>query len=275
MREATMLADANQEPTQDNEEIQETPEAQPGESGGDSPATDTDEAKGGAPQGAQQQSQDTVPRWRLNEEIAKRRELESRFQQPPQQQQQPAEDQAPKRPKEADFNSFEEFEAAKESFATESAKHAARQEFKRLRADEARQAQGMSFQQRITKAKESFIEKVYEAEAKEPGLVQKLQNAPSLREEIEILGLKESDDPVSLARHLADNPNVILQLNQMPLEKALREMGRMEAKLQGAGGQPQAKVSQMPRPMQPVGTGKAGGSKETGVSRALSLLYPT
>lgn len=270
-----MLENANQDQTQDNEEIQEVPAAQPETTGSDTPAQDNDAGKGGAPQGAQQHSQDTVPRWRLNEEIAKRRELESRFQQPPQQQQS-TEDQPPKRPKESDYGSFEDFETAKEVYVLQSAQYAARQEHRRLRAEEARQAQGMSFQQRISKARETFAEKVYEAEAKDPGLVQKLQNAPSLREELEIEGLKESDDPVSLARHLADNPGVILQLNQMPLGKALKEMGRIEAKLQGSAGQTQTKVSQMPKPMQPVGTGKsAGGSGEMNLSKALSLLYPS
>ena len=117
-----MSADANQEQTQTETTVTETPAAQPDTQGSVSPSPTQEPAAGSAQQaqGANSQhSNDFVPRWRLNEEIQKRRELEARFQTQPQQppQQKPAED---GRPKQEDFQSYEEYLEAK-------AAHTARQ----------------------------------------------------------------------------------------------------------------------------------------------------
>jgi len=268
-----MSADANQEQTQTETTVTETPAAQPDTQGSVSPSPTQEPAAGSAQQaqGANSQhSNDFVPRWRLNEEIQKRRELEARFQTQPQQppQQKPAED---GRPKQEDFQSYEEYLEAK-------AAHTARQEFARLKAEESQQNQVKDFQERVRKAEESFSEKLYDAAAKNPALMQKLQNAPTLRPDLQLYGLKESDIPVALAEHLADNPVLVLQLNQMPAERALREMGKIEAKLAGSSGQPQRKPSAGIPALDAVGAGQKPGYKpadKLSDQDVLARLYPT
>jgi hypothetical protein len=269
-----MSADANQEQTQTETPVTETPATQPDTQGSVSPSQDKEPEAGSAQQAQGANSQhnnDFVPRWRLNEEIQKRRELESRFQTPPQQQPtqpKPADD---GRPKQEDFQTYEEFVRADARFE-------ARQELARARQEEQQQNQAKSFQERVRKAEESFSEKLYDAATKNPALMQKLQNAPALRPDLQLYGLKESDMPVALAEHLADNPVLVLQLNQMPPERALREMGKIEAKLAGSSGQPPKKPSAGIPALDAVGAGNKPGNKsadQLSQDDVISRLYPT
>lgn len=270
-----MSADANQEQTQTETPVTETPAAQPATQGSVSPSQ-TQEPEGGSAQQAQgeknQHSNDFVPRWRLNEEIQKRRELEARFQGQPQQQPQqpkPASDGAPKQ---EDFQTYEEFIKAE-------ARYEARQELARARQEEQKQNQAKSFEERVRKADESFTEKVYDAASKNPALLQKLQNAPSLRPDLHLYGLKEADNPVGMAEYLADNPALVIQLNQLPPEKALREMGKIEAKLaNGSSGQPPKKPSAGIPALDAVGSGNKPGQRSGDhltQDDVIARLYPS
>lgn len=266
-----MSENANQEQIQNGEENQEGQDSQLAEAGGDSSTQDNNAGKDSAPKNAQQQPK-SIPDWRFNEVNERMKAAEARLAQiqaqPPQPQPKNPADQAPKP---EDFSTYEEYVRADARFV---ARQEAQQEFQKARQADQQQAQQWSAQERVRKADESFNTKLHEALAKDPALLTTLQNAPTLRPDLQLFGLKESDTPIELAKHLAANPALILQLNQMPAERALREMGKIEAKLQGSGGQAQAKVSQMPKPMPPVGTGKAAGGAQTGLDRALSVLYP-
>jgi hypothetical protein len=198
------------------------------------------------------------------------RELESRLSQPQQQpqQQKPAE---PGRPKQEDFQTYEEYVRA-------DARYEARQEYLRARQEEQQQTQAKSFEERVRKADETFSEKLYDAAAKNPALMQKLQNAPTLRADLQLFGLKESETPVALAEHLADNPVLVLQLNQMPMERALREIGKIEAKLAGSSGQPVRKPSAGIPALDAVGAGQKPGQRSGDhltQDDVISRLYPT
>jgi hypothetical protein len=267
-----MSTDANQNQIQTDTQVTETPSAQPAIQGSDSPSQTQEPAAGSAQQaqGDKQTNQDFVPRWRLNEEIQKRRELESRLSQPQQQpqQQKPAE---PGRPKQEDFQTYEEYVRA-------DARYEARQEYLRARQEEQQQTQAKSFEERVRKADETFSEKLYDAAAKNPALMQKLQNAPTLRADLQLFGLKESETPVALAEHLADNPVLVLQLNQMPMERALREIGKIEAKLAGSSGQPVRKPSAGIPALDAVGAGQKPGQRSGDhltQDDVISRLYPT
>lgn len=256
-------AEVVQDPT---ETPAEAPESQPAE-GSESQTPANEPAK--EPAAASQQPPQMIPKWRfdeVNEQLKQERQARLQSQQSAPQNQ-PTQ---PQPPKQEDFGTWEEFVRADARFV---AQQEARQEFQRARQEEQRQTQTRGFQERVETADAKFSEKLYEATAKNPALMQKLQNAPSLRGDLQ-LALKESDAPVALAEHLADNPGLVIQLNQMQPDRAWREMGRIEAKLAGASGQP-PKVSQMPKPMTPVGGTKSTGGGGSGLDKALSILYPS
>lgn len=271
-----MSADANQEQTQTETQVTETPAAQPDTQGSVSPSQTAEPDAGSAQQaqGDKNQQPQMIPKWRFDEVNQKAHAYEQQLRalqqgQPQQpQQQKPAE---PGRPKQEDFPTYEEYVRA-------DARYEARQEYLRVKQEEQQQNQAKSFEERVRKADETFSEKLYEASAKNPALMQKLQNAPTLRPDLQLFGLKESETPVALAEHLADNPVLVLQLNQMPMERALREMGKIEAKLAGSSGQPVRKPSAGIPALDAVGAGQKPGQRSGDhmtQDDVISRLYPT
>lgn len=246
-----MSQDANDNQAQ-TEPTQTAPESQPAQ------GSDTQTAEPGAAsvpaqqaQGVQQQPP-MIPKWRLDEVLEQNRQLKAAVQQQqPQAQPKPASDGAPKQD---DFQTYEDYLDARAAYRT-------RQEIARIREEETQRNQAKGFEERVKKADETFTEKIYAAATKKPELLQKIQNAPALRPDIQLFGLKESDTPDILAEHLADNPMLILQLNQMPMEKALREIGKIEAKLTGSSGQPPRKPSAGIPALDAVGAGNKPGPR--------------
>lgn len=167
----------------------------------------------------QQIPNETVPRWRLNEEIEKRRALEQRLQSVPQQPQ-PA---APSAPKEEDFADFASYNAAVVA-------HTVQQELAKERQNQSQQEQTRQFYDRVKKADSTWEEKIYAESAKDPKFIESIQNSPLLRPELQLM-LKESDDPIGLAKFLAANPGQIIAMNNMSFEKAIREMTKAELSL--------------------------------------------
>ncbi len=82
----------------------------------------------------------------------------------------------------------------------------------------------------MKKADTTWEEKVYTESAKDPKFIESIQNAPALRPDLQLM-LKESDDPIALARFLAANPGQIIAMNQMPFEKGIRELTKAEMSL--------------------------------------------
>lgn len=241
-------------------QVEDAPAAEP-DKGTDTPAPEPtdkpEETPSPAPTDKAQQpnpSNHSIPKWRLDEVLEQNRQLKAQLQQPPQQQapqQKPAD---AGRPKQEDFQTYEDFIRADARFE-------ARQEYVRARQEEQQQNQQQSFNERVRKADESFSEKLAEATTKNPALLDKLRNSPALRQDLQFFGIKEADQPIALAEHLADNPALVLQLNQMPPERALRELGKIEAKLTAVTGGPQRKPSAQAPNLDPVGGGKQPAKK--------------
>lgn len=177
----------------------------------------------------QQIPNETVPRWRLNEEIEKRRVLEARLQSvaPVQQPQAPA---APSAPKEEDYADFASYNAAVVA-------HTVQQELQKREQHQNQQAQNQQFYERVKKADATWEEAIYAESAKDPGFIESIQNAPAFRPELQLM-LKEADDKIGLARYFAANPGQIIALNNMPFEKAIREMTKAELSLTTAKAGP-------------------------------------
>src|SRR4051812_6356208 len=113
-----MSADANQEQTQTETSVTETPSAQPATQGSESPTQTPEPAAGSAQQaqGAHQQPP-MIPKWRLDEVLEQNRQLKAQMHQQPQQPAQPkaAED---GRPKQGDFETYEDFIRADTRYET-------------------------------------------------------------------------------------------------------------------------------------------------------------
>lgn len=170
-------------------------------------------------------------------------------------------------PKQEDFGTYEEFIRAE-------ARYEARQEYTRIEQENRQRAVQQTEQQRQYSAEVNWTAKSAEATAKHSDFIDVV--AP-LRLNPMLEGLiKASPVAGDLAYHLGKNrAELEARLNSMHPLDAAAEMGRIEAKLTGAGGQPQPKVSQMPKPMTPVNGGKSNAGGGSGLDKALSILYPT
>lgn len=180
---------------------------------------------------------ETVPRWRLNEVLEQVRQLKAQVPQAPQQQpQQPA---APTAPKEEDFADWPSYNAAIVA-------HTVQQELQKHGVQQAQEAQARQFHDRIKTADNTWEEKVYAESAKDPKFIETLTNAPALRPDLQLM-LKESDDPIALAKYLAANPAQVIAMNQMPYEKSIREMTKAEMSLTtGKAGPSKIPAKQVP-----------------------------
>jgi DNA polymerase III gamma/tau subunit len=94
------------------------------------------------------------------------------------------------------------------------------------------------------------------AEEKNPGLTEKIKSTQYPSNPTIVNAIMESEQGPYIAEYLADNQHESYRLAQMPVHKALLEIGKIEGKL--AANQispPQKKFSQAPAPIKPTGSG--------------------
>jgi len=261
-----MSEDAN-EVQETTPEVVDAPESQPAEAS-DTPAAPEQRKPEPAPQSGQQPP-DHVPYWRLKELADQNRALKAQLsQQAPQQPNQQPNTQAAQAPKPEDFPTYEDFLDARAEFR---AKEATRKEWAAIKAEEQQAQRVQAEQTRAQSAESNWSQRASEAAAKYPDFEQKISTVAPLNPVAQAV-LKASPMAGDLAYHLAAHPELIDKLNGMhPLDQAA-EMGRIEGKLTGTGGQP--KVSQMPKPMTPINGGKSNAGGGSGLDKALSVLYP-
>lgn len=193
-------------------------------------------------------SEPTIPYSRFAEVLRERNDLRTRLN-PQTQPQQPQPAQAPKQ---EDFSTYEEFIRADARFHAE---QAAEQKWNALQAQQ-QQASIAQFQQtRATKAEINFTQKLHEAVAKDPGVLALIQTAPPLRDDLQV-NLKEHKDPVGLAKYLAQNPNLVFEMNNLPPDLGVQRMWEIGQSLAGSTTQPKQSASKAPPPISPVGSGK-------------------
>lgn len=198
-----------------------------------------------------------IPKWRLDQVLEQNRALKAQLDQHRPQDQQPNQQHnAVEFNKSAeDFSTYEEYIEARAEFR---AREAVRQEFINAQARQSQEAQKRSWQERLENADTQFSDKLAEAAEKNPKLMQKLMDAPTLRDDLQLL-LKESKSPVALAEYMADNHAFVIKLNQMPMDKAIYTMAETEYKLTAAKGGPSKKPSSQAPDLDPVN----GGNRTT------------
>jgi len=195
-------------------------------------------------QDKQPQTAPQIPKWRLDEVLEQNRALKAQLAQVPHQ---PQPQSTPSAPKEEDYPDWASFNAAVVA-------HTVQQELKKHEQATSQQQQLRQHQERLMKADSTWEEKVYAETAKDPNFQKALMDAPTLRPELQ-LALKESDDPIALARFLAANPEKIISMNRMSFEQGIRELGRTEARLATVTAGPSKIPAKQAPNLDPVGGG--------------------
>jgi hypothetical protein len=240
----------NPEATEPQTPAVEAPEAPAGDSsGGTQPASE--EVTTTPAQDEKPGSEPTVPISRLNEVIRERNELRLfRQQLEAARNPQPQQPQGP--PKQEDFSDFDAYQKAVIS-------HEVQQGIQAFKQQEQQQAYARQQQERAQKADMNFTKKLNEAVAKDPHVIALLESAPSLRPDLQV-NLKEFSDPIGLGKHLAMNPDLVWEMNNLPPDLAVQRMWGIGQSLAGSTTPPKPSVSKAPPPISPVGSGKTSTS---------------
>lgn len=147
-------------------------------------------------------------------------------------------------------NDFENYD----DFMKESIKYDLRKENEKVQ-QENRLKQQQDKQKEIER---EFFARVAKAqEEKFPDYDEVIRSVPiTLGSEV-LQAIKESEVGPEVAYHLAKNPSEITRINQMSVASAVREIGKLEAKLTTVvpTSKPTIKVSQAPEPIKPVKEG--------------------
>ena len=195
---------------------------------------------------------------RAQEAEAKARELEERLKsyeagntQQPQQENVRSED----KPQASQFN--DAFEYA-EALAEWSAENALKQ-----RDEQEAQRKAQEAQEKVLK---TWNEKIEKAKADLPDFDRMVKSSDIIVSDSIRDSILESDVGPQLLYHLATNEDFAQQLTEMPVSKALKELGKLEAKLEAKGEKaPKAEKvketvssSKAPEPIKPLSGGKVG-----------------
>lgn len=231
----------------------EVPAAEPIQEAVTPPVEPVKEASPAPPNQVQQPiPNDYVPRWRLNEEVQKRRELESRMAP-----QQPQVDTDP-RPK---ADTYDDYNAYLAEDAAWNGRHAARQEFTRLRQGEQAQTQQQQVQQRAEQALQTWSAKIGDMATRDPARhARALETLGALPVELG-LSVLEDANAKELTEFFTDNPNEAYRISRLAPMMAGRELERLGTKLTAASGGPQKKPSAQVPNLDPVGGGSNPGKK--------------
>jgi hypothetical protein len=223
--------------------------------------THTEQPDGNSGQTAVEEQQgkrndNTVPYQRFKEVNEAKKELEAKLAQAAQVFN-PAEDVK---------NTETNLEPKREQFASDAEYYkelglwSGRQGFQEAKTQEEQQSREYQEVQRKLSAQKNFAEKADEASKKYNNYKEAL--ASSTVEFTEDVSLAIQASPVAgdLAYALATNPTEAARIASLPTNEALYALGTLSAQIPGSNGQP-TKMSNMPNPINPVGTGKPSATK--------------
>ena len=199
----------------------------------------------------------TVPLSRLNQEVAKRRNLEREIEYL-QRASQPAAPQAPPQepsePKMKDFGDETDPVAVKR-FNEAWVDHRAERKLQEFKQRTAQEQVEQSERAAEMEAGRKLKEKLLEASTSNPGIHDAVEMFDSYRFHKYInLAVANSDKNVALIDFMANNPGEAFRLRNMPVPNALTELGRIESRLQSGSGKPEPKITRAPAPPEPVST---------------------
>lgn len=175
-----------------------------------------------------------------------RRQLEERSRQEPQ----PQEQRSSGVPKLEQFQSFDEYEAAKEAYYER--KWEEKQTAREREAEEARRrSNSENMDKEWRKRRDEVANQI-------PDYAERMEEASDMMlNEATVEAIKESDVGPKIAYHLATHPEEAAKLFNLSPSATLRAIGRIEAKIEAEGSKKQ--ISSAPKPIKPV-TGSGSGA---------------
>jgi hypothetical protein len=190
-------------------------------------------------------AEEAIPRWRLNQEIERRKQAEAeRAQllqrltgapQNPTETPKPApEAQAPVAPKPSDFQDYDKYLDAREAYIEAKAEHKAKQtaaeEWTRRQQEAQTQQQNQTFQDRLQRASRNWETSVAQAVAKDPNIQHDLDagmNIPKLAG----LAAMESEDPAALIARIGKTEGLVEKIWGQSPDQQIRTIARLEAEI--------------------------------------------
>jgi len=167
----------------------------------------------------------------------------------------------------ADVNNTDtDSEPKREQFADEAAYlkelglWAGRQGFQEAKVQEEQQTREYQEAQRAIEAEKNFAAKAQEAAKKYSNFNEALASSTVEFSPQVSRAIQASPVAGDLAYTLAINPQKATEIASLPTEQALYELGMLSAQIPGSNGQP-VKMSNMPNPISPVGTGKPSATR--------------
>lgn len=156
------------------------------------------------------------------------------------------------------FPTLEQFGYDEAKFNAAVAEH-----YSKLATKQAREAAKAALEtareaEREERAMKAWSSKEAEFIKSKPDYVEKVQNARTLPISTEVQeALRESEFGPQVAYHLVENPEVARAILQLSPSAQLREIGRIEARLEAAKAKPAPAVSQAPPPPSKVDAAEA------------------
>lgn len=223
--------------------------------------TQTEQPDGNSGQPAVEEQQgkrhdNTVPYHRFKEVNEAKKELEAKLAQAAQ----------VFNPAEGVKDTVTDSEPKREQFADEAAYlkelglWAGRQGFQEAKVQEEQQTREYQEAQRAIEAEKNFAAKAQEAAKKYSNFNEALASSTVEFPPQVSRAIQASPVAGDLAYTLATNPQKAAEIASLPTEQALYELGMLSAQIPGSNGQP-TKMSNMPNPISPVGTGKPSATR--------------
>jgi len=138
--------------------------------------------------------------------------------------------------------------------------HGGRQGFQEAKTQEEQQGRADAAQQQRTNAETNFATKATEAAKKYTNFNEVLAASTVSFSDPVSMAIQASPVAGDLAYALATNPTEAARIASLPVNEAIYALGTLSAQIPGSNGQP-VKMSNMPNPINPVGTAKPSGAK--------------
>lgn len=199
-------------------------------------------------------AEEQIPRWRLNQEIERRKQAEQERAQllqrltggqpnPTDSKPKAEEPAAPVPPNPKDFTDYDQYLDAREKFIEAKAEHKAKQtaaeEWNRRQQEQRTQAEQNSFQDRLSKAGRAWETSVAQAVAKDPNIQSHLDagmNIPKLAG----LAAMESRDPAAVIARIGKTEGMAERIWAMSPDQQIRAIADLDAEIaqekKGNGG---------------------------------------
>lgn len=162
----------------------------------------------------------------------------------------------PVAPKVDQFETYEQFEAAKDTYLIEKAKHDIRME---QQVAQQRQA--------AVETEQKFVQRIEAAVKEDPALADIMQDRTLPYSQVMVAIVKESDVAPQMLRWIDQNRQDAARIASLPPLQAARELGIVEARIKFAPKpEPVRKVSAAPDPVNPITPSSTGVVDEDNLS---------